>query len=156
VLRVAASPCVIYNPGMYLSRHSDYSLRVLLYLAARPDERGTLSKIAAYFNISHEHLRKVVHELGKAGFINTFQGKGGGMELARPPEQINVGDVLARLEGTTPLIDCAAIECRLSPFCSLSNALAEAQKAFFQSLGRHTLADLISSKEMVRKLISVE
>ena len=78
------------------------------------------------------------------------------MNICRPPDQINVGDVLARLEGAAPLIDCAAIECRLSPYCSLSNALAEAQKAFFESLGRHTLADLISSKDMIRKLIAVE
>lgn len=141
---------------MHLSRHSDYSLRVLLFLAVRPDERGTLLKIAAYFNISVEHLRKVVHELGKAGFINTFQGKGGGIELARPPAEINVGEVLGRLEGRAPLIDCAAIDCRLAPCCTLSNALAEAQAAFFASLGKYTLADLVSNKEMVEGLIADE
>ena len=138
---------------MHLSRHSDYSLRVLLYLAARPGERGTLSQIAAYFAISREHLRKVVHELGKAGFITTFQGKGGGMELAHPPEEINVGAVLARLEGGAPLIDCAGINCRLAACCTLSGALGDAQRAFFQVLEKYTLADLVSDKAMARELV---
>ncbi|MEQ8507080.1 MAG: Rrf2 family transcriptional regulator [Rhodospirillales bacterium] len=139
---------------MHLSRHSDYSLRVLLYLAARPGERGTLSQIAGYFDISLEHLRKVVHELAKAGFIKTFQGKGGGMELALPPGQINLGEVLARLEGGAPLIDCAAISCRLAACCTLSTALGEAQRAFFDALAKYSLADLIDDKAMLRELIA--
>lgn len=137
---------------MQLSRHSDYSLRVLLYLAVRPNVRGTLAQIAAYFDISHEHLRKVAHELAKAGFIKTYQGKGGGMVLAYPPEQINVGKVVAHLEGAKPLIDCAAINCRLSPYCTLSNALGDAQQAFFKTLEKYSLADLIANKAMARGL----
>lgn len=141
---------------MQLSRHSDYSLRVLLYLAAHPDVRGTLAQIAAYFDISHEHLRKVAHKLGKAGFIKTYQGKGGGMELAFPPEKINVGKVVTALEGTKPLIACHAIECRLARYCTLSNALGEAQRAFFKVLEQYSLADLIASKAMIKGLIADE
>lgn len=137
---------------MQLSRHSDYALRVLLFLAVRPNERGTLAQIAEYFDISHEHLRKVAHELGKAGFIKTYQGKGGGMELGFPPDKINLGRVVAHLEGRRPLIDCAAIDCRLAPCCTLSNALNVAQQAFFKALENYSLADLISNKEMARSL----
>jgi len=137
---------------MQLSRHSDYTLRVLLYLAVRPGQRQTLSQIATYFSISLEHLRKVVHQLSKMGYIVTYQGKGGGIELAHPAESINVGEVLERLEGGKPLIDCAALECRLAPACSLNQAIGHAQRAFFDTLAGYSLADLIASRSMVRKL----
>lgn len=137
---------------MQLSRYSDYTLRVLLYLAVRPDERKTLAQISEFFNISIEHLRKVVHQLGKMGYIKTYQGKGGGIELAGKPEMINVGEILERLEGERPVIDCEGIDCRLSNICSLSNALGRAQRAFFDTLSEYTLADLISHKRMMKEL----
>tara|TARA_R110002167_G_scaffold271660_1_gene478204 strand:+ start:52 stop:477 length:426 start_codon:yes stop_codon:yes gene_type:complete len=139
---------------MQLSRHSDYTLRVLLYLAARPGERGTLAQISAFFGISLEHLRKVVHELAKLGYLNTYQGKGGGIELAHAPEDINVGTLLQRAEGGKPLVDCQALNCRLAPACTLNLALGRAQRAFFDTLSEYTLADLISSKAMVSELAS--
>lgn len=140
---------------MQLSRHSDYTLRVLLYLAVRPDERGTLAQIASYFDISLEHLRKVVHELGKMGYVKTYQGKNGGIELAYPPDTINVGTLLERLQGAKPLIDCRGLNCRLAPACTLNAALGKAQRAFFKTLSGYTLADLISNKAMVRELTAV-
>jgi Rrf2 family nitric oxide-sensitive transcriptional repressor len=68
---------------MQLNRYSDYTLRVLLYLSVRPDERRTLLQISEFFGISIEHLRKVIYRLGKSGYVRTYQGKGGGIELAR-------------------------------------------------------------------------
>lgn len=139
---------------MHLNRNSDYTLRVLLYLSVRLDERSTLGQISEFFDISLEHLRKVVHRLSKMGIINTFQGKGGGIELAFKPEDINVGDVLEQLEGQHPIIDCSKIDCRLSPICTLSFALNKAQTAFFDSLKQHSLADLTKSKAMFHQLIA--
>jgi Rrf2 family nitric oxide-sensitive transcriptional repressor len=137
---------------MQLSRHSDYTLRVLLYLAVRPGERATLALIAGYFDISLEHLRKIVHELGKIGYIRTYQGKGGGIELALEPARINIGTLLESLEGGKPLIDCAGLQCRLAPACTLNVVLGRAQQAFFATLSEYTLADLISNKAMAREL----
>ena len=141
---------------MQLSRHTDYTLRVLLYLAVLPGDRRTLAQIAAYFNISLEHLRKVVHQLSKMGYVVTYQGKGGGIELAHAPENINVGEVLERLEGGRPLIDCAALNCRLAPACTLNQALGHAQRTFFETLSRYTLADLIANHSMARELTADE
>lgn len=138
---------------MQLNRHTDYTLRVLLYMAARPDERSTLAQVAAFFDISIEHLRKVVHALAKSGYLNTFQGKGGGIELARPLEDINIGEVVVLFEGGKPLIDCHGLACPLAPACTLSLALAHAQRAFFQTLSGYTLADLVSDKSMMRQLV---
>jgi Rrf2 family nitric oxide-sensitive transcriptional repressor len=137
---------------MQLSRYADYTLRVLLYLSARPDERATLAGVSAFFGISTEHLRKVVHRLAKLGYIRTYQGKGGGFELAGPPDAVNVGEVLERIEGDKPMIDCQGIACRLSPACTLAGALDRAERAFFDTLARYTLADLVSDKAMAREL----
>jgi len=149
--REAAWPII---PAMQLSRHSDYSLRVLLYLAVRPGERGTLAQISQYFDISLEHLRKIVHELAKMGYVKTYQGKGGGIELGKAPDKINIGALLERIEGRKPLVDCARLECRLASACTLSAALGKAQRAFYATLSEYTLDDLISSRAMVRELVS--
>tara|TARA_R110002072_G_scaffold10726_26_gene49705 strand:+ start:3873 stop:4298 length:426 start_codon:yes stop_codon:yes gene_type:complete len=140
---------------MQLSRHSDYTLRVLMYLSVRPDERGTLAQISAFYNISFEHLRKIVHELGKLGYIETFRGKGGGIELAYAAEDINVGVLLESVEGDKPLIDCRGLDCRLAPVCTLNLALTRAQRAFFDTLKEYTLADLVGNKAMARELLAV-
>lgn len=138
---------------MHLSRHTDYTLRVLLYLAVRPDERGTLADIARFFDISHDHLRKVVHELAKLGYVRTFRGKGGGIELARKATEINIGEILEKLEGGHPLIDCKSLNCRLAPACTLNIALRKAQRSFFDELHKYSLADLIGNRAMLNVLV---
>lgn len=137
---------------MHLSRHTDYVLRVLLYLTVRPSERCTLNDVASYYKISLEHLRKVIHELGKAGYINTYQGKGGGFDLAKDPEKINVGHIVRHFEGRTPLINCTGLGCRLGPGCALKCALDQAMDAFYDTLGDFTVADLAKQRGMHRKL----
>lgn len=141
---------------MQLSRHTDYSLRVLLFLAVRPHERATLAGIADHFGISHEHLRKVVHELAQAGYINTYQGKGGGLELRRPTDKLKVGEIVQYMEGWRPLIDCDGIACTLSPVCSLKAALAVAQRQFIDTLNRYSIADLAAKRGMARSLLNEE
>ena len=138
--------------AMQLSNHSDYVLRVLLYLAVRPGERCTLSEISEFYRISLDHLRKVVHELSKAGYLNTFRGKGGGMELAKPARKINVGQVLAEFEGRKALIDCKGLSCRLAQGCALRRALDQAQTAFYNSLREFSVEDLIGKPGMPLKL----
>ncbi|MGD9859184.1 MAG: Rrf2 family transcriptional regulator [Marinobacterium sp.] len=138
---------------MQLSRFSDYTLRVLFYAATHTDRLSTLSEIAGFYDISIEHLRKVVHALGKRGYLNTYRGKKGGVCLARPPEEINIGQVVADSEGTAPLVDCNSQPCRLAGQCTLQNALARAQQAFFDTLKEYTLADLLRNESMQARLI---
>lgn len=140
---------------MQLSRFTDYSLRVLFYVASHSDQRCTLAEIAQFYDISIEHLRKVVHSLSKAEYLATFRGKNGGILLNRTPSEINIGEVVSHTEGMNPLIDCEAQHCCLSGLCSLEHALYEAQKAFFSTLHKYTLADLLSKPEMRQQLISV-
>ncbi len=141
---------------MQLSRFTDYSLRVLFYVTTHPDRLSTLSEIALFYDISLEHLRKVVHALGKSGHLDTYRGKKGGIRLALTPGEINLGTLIAQTEGAAPLLDCEHPPCRLANHCSLQSVLAEAQQAFFDCLSQYTLADLLTNPAMRAQLIDVE
>lgn len=134
---------------MQLTRYSDYGLRVLIYLSVRPDRLATIEEISMAYGISRAHLMKVVHHLGRAGFLNTLRGRGGGLALARPPDEINVGDVVRHTEDRMDLVECFDPErshCRIEPVCGLRGVLEEALDAFLDTLDRYTLADLIARR----------
>lgn len=139
---------------MQLSRFTDYSLRVLFYVAINNERLATLNEIADFYQISVEHLRKVVHALSKSGHLKTYRGKNGGLRLNLPPAQINIGAIVRQTEGSEPLVDCNSQPCCLSGICNLQGALAEAQQAFMASLGQYSLADLLDNPRMQHRLIS--
>ena len=128
---------------MQITRYTDYSLRVLMYLAIKGSTRVTISEIAEQYGISRNHLVKVVHNLSKLGYIATVRGKTGGMTLARSPVAINVGDVVRRTEKQLDVIDCTTPICPLISGCELRSALSQARDAFLQVLDRYTVADLV-------------
>jgi Rrf2 family nitric oxide-sensitive transcriptional repressor len=145
--------------SMQLTRYSDYSLRVLIYLAVRPDRLATIEEIAQAYGISRAHLMKVVHQMGRAGFLETVRGRGGGFRLARAPEDITVGDVIRYTEDKLDLVECFDPEtshCRIEPVCGLRGVLEEALDAFLKTLDRHTLADLVARRRRpLDRLLSV-
>ncbi len=141
---------------MRLTSFTDYSLRVLLYLAVRPKERATISEIATAFHISENHLMKVVHFLGKAAVLASVRGKGGGLMLGRPPESINIGDVVRLTESQTMPAECFNHQlnhCVVTPVCQLQGVFAEAVRAFYGVLDRHTLADVASNPEQLANIL---
>ncbi len=142
---------------MRLTAYTDYSLRVLIYLALRPDELVTISGIARSYQISEHHLMKVVHQLGVAGYIETVRGHGGGMRLAKKPTEIVVGDVVRHTEPDLGLVDCfrAPHSCTIEPACALSGILGDALEAFLHVLDRHTLADLVVRRAPLASLLNV-
>ncbi|MDR6454597.1 Rrf2 family transcriptional regulator [Variovorax paradoxus] len=134
---------------MKLTAFTDYSLRVLIYLAAQPERRATIGEIATAFAVSEHHLTKVVHFLGKEGCLANVRGKGGGLALAKPPEAINIGDVVRHTEGGA-IVECfgeGGGACRITGLCRLQGALGEAVAAFHAVLQRYTLADLVHNRE---------
>ncbi|GGK67280.1 RrF2 family transcriptional regulator [Amphritea balenae] len=141
---------------MQISRFSDYTLRTLFYVATHSDQLSTLAEISNYYDISIEHLRKVVHALSKSGYLQTFRGKNGGIRLALPPEEINIGQLIQQSEGNSPLIDCTSQDCRIRNVCSFQGILAEAQQAFISTLSKYSLADLLESPSLRSTLIAVE
>jgi Rrf2 family nitric oxide-sensitive transcriptional repressor len=144
---------------MRLTYHTDYALRVLLYLAASPDkERAHIQDIADTYAISSNHLMKIVHQLGRLGYIETIRGRNGGMRLARNPAAIRIGEVVRQTEEDFFLVECFDREhncCVITPICHLRAALQEALAAFLSVLDRYTLADLSSNKALYQQLISI-
>jgi Rrf2 family nitric oxide-sensitive transcriptional repressor len=133
---------------MRLTLHTDYALRTLIYLGLRRERRVSIREIAEAHRISENHLVKVVHNLGRGGFIETTRGKGGGLRLARPAEEIRVGDVVRFTEEDMALVACfqAAGDgggCALLNVCSLQSLLGSALAAFMAVLDSQTLADLL-------------
>lgn len=137
---------------MQINRYTDFSYRVLMYLAINNSKRVTMADIAGFYDISHDHLRKVVHQLSKYGYITTYIGKSGGMELKKKADEINLGQVFIDFEGISPLIDCENTGCPLTSICTLNSTLSEAQTAFVKKLEQTSLADLLKNTEMMNKL----
>jgi Rrf2 family nitric oxide-sensitive transcriptional repressor len=141
---------------MKLTAFTDYSLRVLIYLAAQPGERATIAQIATSFDVSENHLTKVVHFLGKNGWLANVRGKGGGLELAMPPELVGLGQVVRQTEGNAALVECfgeGGGHCSIAGICRLSGVLGEAVKAFYAVLDKYTLADLVHNRQALAKVM---
>ncbi|TZG24643.1 RrF2 family transcriptional regulator [Sphingomonas montanisoli] len=138
---------------MRLSTHTDYALRVLIHLAAKGDRLASIAEIARAFSISENHLMKVVHMLGRAGFVRTVRGRGGGIALARPPQEINIGAVVRHGEAGFDLADCPS--CVIAPACGLNGALAQALGAFLAVLDGYSLADITVRKDALAALLGI-
>lgn len=145
---------------MRLTLYTDYSLRVLLYLGIKGNERlSTIQEIADSFQISKNHLMKVTYDLGQLGLIETIRGRGGGIRLNVKPEDINIGQVVRHTEEDFHLVECFDEEnnlCKLSPSCRLKFALKEALTAYLQVLDRYSLADFLMSKEELFRILGIE
>jgi Rrf2 family nitric oxide-sensitive transcriptional repressor len=141
---------------MKLTGFTDYSLRVLIYLAAQPKQRATIAEIARAFDVSENHLVKVVHFLGKSGWLANVRGKGGGLELALPPELVPIGEVVRQTEGVSAVAECfskAGHNCVIAGDCRLQGVLGEALSAFHAVLDRYTLADLVENREALARIL---
>lgn len=143
---------------MRLASFTDYSLRVLIYLTLKGEERSTVSEIAERYDISKNHLVKVVHNLSRMGIIESFKGKGGGISLAIPPKNINIGKLIKTFEQGSPLVECIGPNelCIISPSCKLKNILSLAEKSFFKTLEDYTLADIVSNEKSLAKSLNIQ
>jgi Rrf2 family transcriptional regulator, nitric oxide-sensitive transcriptional repressor len=154
--------CITTKPNvslpMRLTLHADYSLRVLMFAGLKGSELSTITEIAEHFEISRSHLMKVVHDLGRLGYIETVQGKNGGFRLMRKPSQINVGTVVRDTEEELAVIGCLQQKgfCRIEDACVLRRALQEATKAFLAVLDKYTLEDLLRPARSLAKLLAID
>ena len=131
---------------MQLSVFTDYSFRVLMFAAARTDQWVTTKEIGSAYNISYHHLVKVVHKLSLCGFIKIRKGKGGGLQLAKPANEISLGSVVRAMEPDFHLVACfgrQSFACTIESTCGLKSELHKALQAFLSSLDQKTLADTV-------------
>ena len=143
---------------MKLTTFTDYSLRVLMYAGLHRERLITIPEIAAAYDISANHLMKVVHFLARQGYLETIRGKGGGIRLAGDPAEVNLGELVRRSESNDNLVECFSPEsshCRLMPACRLKGVLSEAQESFYATLSRYTLADLLVQPQPMRQALAI-
>jgi len=142
-----------------LSLYTDFSLRLLMYLAAaEPGAWVTTPHVAQAFDISLNHLQKAVQGLVRAGYVEALQGRAGGVRLAQPAASIRIGGVVAALEGSGCLVDCGRGPCPLSGLCLLKRALDEAERGFIRALDGYSLADVVAHQtgDALRSLMAVQ
>ena len=140
---------------MKLTRFTDYSLRVLMYLGLQDGNRVTIKEISESYNISRNHLMKVVSMLTRMGYLDARRGPGGGIALARPPKDINVADVVMDMEDDLNLVECfcESGRCIITPVCDLRHAFDRALKAYLSTLRQYTLADLLAPASKLSKIL---
>ncbi|WP_191562530.1 RrF2 family transcriptional regulator [Metabacillus idriensis] len=143
---------------MRLTNYTDYSLRVLIYLASKEKkELSNIKEIADAYQISKNHLMKVTYELGKLNVIETIRGRNGGIRLAKDPADINIGYIVRKTEDDFNLVECFDPErntCPISPVCTLRGVLSKALQAYFEVLDGFTLADLVKNKPLLVQLLN--
>ena len=138
---------------MRLTTLTDYALRTLMLLATR-SERLTVSDVASGFGISANHVAKVVNLLSRYGYIRSIRGIGGGIKLARAPDDILIGDVIERMEGDLHLLSCVGTDqsCLIHSFCKLKGVLAEAERIQKEYLNSVTLADVVPTRRQLKRV----
>ena len=136
---------------MKLTLFTDYAVRVLLYLGARPERLCSIAEVAQAYRVSQNHLMKVVNQLARQGYVDSVRGRSGGIRLGRVPETINLGRLIRDTEDGFELVDCGS--CVAAPACGVTGVLGEALAAFLAVLDKYTLADMLGRRQDLRLLL---
>jgi Rrf2 family transcriptional regulator, nitric oxide-sensitive transcriptional repressor len=143
---------------MRLTTYTDYSLRILIYLGTQPEQLTSIKKISDTFNISNNHLSKIIFELGKLGLVRTSRGRNGGIQLAKDPNDINLGYVIRQTEENLDIVECFDEKnntCKISSSCRLKHIFKEALEAYFRVLNSYTLADVIINAKILKAVLNL-
>ena len=144
---------------MRMTQHSDYALRMLIYLAGRCDHTCTVSEVANAYGLSRNHLLKVALRLRRMGIIDTMRGRSGGVRLAREPEEINLGELVRGTEEDFSLVECMQDHggaCVIAPVCHAKDIFQEALRAYLAVLDRYTLADAMRNRIALSRLLGLD
>lgn len=142
---------------MKLTSYTNYALRSLQLAALKSPDLVRVDDVAKIHNLSRPHIMKIVHELGRAGYLETVRGRGGGFRLARPPEDIVVGDVVRITEGPLDLVECFNPDkntCPLIGVCILSQKMQDATAAFMAVLDDLTIAHISANRGQLMNRIA--
>lgn len=138
---------------MRLTSFTDYAVRVLMYVAKKDGELASIREVSKVYDISSNHLMKVVHLLGKGNYLDTVRGKNGGFRLGKKPQDINIGELIRYTEDDLSIVECLGKKegrCALIEECNFSNVMADALTAFLGVADKCTLADLIEEKQPMK------
>lgn len=143
---------------MRMTLHTDYALRMLIYLATGRDSQSTVNDIAQTYGLSRNHLLKVALNLKNMGLVSTSRGRAGGIRLALPPDRINIGKLVRGLEDDLAVVECMRADggaCVISPACRLKGVVREALNAYLAVFDEYSLADLVVNGESLRLLLDI-
>lgn len=151
ILKIAYREC----PAVRLATYTDYSLRRLMYAALKGSELAAVHEVADAYGVSKNHLVKIAYNLGLYGYLETVRRHGGGLRLARAPEEISLGQVIRRLEEDFAQVECLRPrrECRIAPARQLRDILSEALSANLAVLDKYSLADLVDRRAGLTKML---
>jgi len=142
---------------MKLTSYTNYAMRSLQLAALKAPDLVRIDDVAQIHNLSRPHIMKIVHELGKAGYLETVRGRNGGFRLARAAQEIVVGEVVRLTEGPLDVVECFNPErntCPLIGICVLSRKLQEATAAFMAVLDDLTIADIAANRGQLMERIA--
>ncbi|MEH7451872.1 RrF2 family transcriptional regulator [Gottfriedia acidiceleris] len=142
---------------MRLTTYSDYSLRVLIFLSSEPGEKlVNIKDIAEAYDISKNHLMKIIYNLGKMGYIETIRGRNGGIRLAKLPSEINIGEIIRKTEEDFNIVECFehGNTCVITPVCSLKHIFNNALEQFLHVLDQYTLDEIVKNNAMLKDYFS--
>lgn len=143
---------------MHLTSYTDYAFRTLIFLAIRREEGSTIAEMAEHYDISRNHLMKVVQQLARSGFVETTRGRGGGVRLGKEPSEIRLGDVMRATEDDLGLVECFVPErnrCAITRACRLRSVLGDALTAFLAVLDGYTLEDMVRDDHTLEQLVRI-
>ena len=142
---------------MKLTRFTDYSLRVLIYLGLKDDGRVTIREISEAYGISRNHLMKVVSLLTRMGYLDARRGPGGGIALAKPADEIIIANVVRDMEDDLTLVECFCKggTCIIKPVCELKSVLCKALAAYLDTLEHYTLSDLLKPEAELSEVLGM-
>lgn len=141
---------------MRMTQHTDYALRILIFVAARPSGTCTVSDVANAYDLSRHHLMKVAQRLRQLGLIETTRGRAGGIRLAKTPDKVNIGALVRATEEDFELVECLEADggaCAISPACRLKGMFKEALDAYLAVLDRYTLGHVMQNRTLLRRLL---
>ena len=131
---------------MYLSKFTDYSFRILMYLGNNPDKLSTVDELSSILGLSTHHVKKIVYKLSKNNYISSLKGRNGGIKLGMDPKDINLGNLLEITEDNLDILECFSIEnntCSLNNCCKLKPIINDALESFKLELSKYTLDDIL-------------
>ena len=143
---------------MRLTSYTDYALRLLMYLALKDEGLATIAEVADTYGISKNHLMKVAHQLGVAGYVETVRGRSGGLRLAKPAKAIGLGEIVRLTEPDMALVPCfkpGDASCVIVKCCTLKSVLEKARVAFIDVIDGYTLSDRVKPRERMQGLLSL-
>ena len=129
---------------MYLSKFTDYSFRILIYLGHNQGKLFTVDELANALNLSSHHIKKIIYKLAKNGYISSSKGRNGGIKLGMSPKDINLGKLLEITEDNLNLVECLSHNntCNLNSFCKLKPIINNALNSFIAEFYKYTLYDI--------------